>query len=338
MASGHTFDVHAIRPQATSIPRIHAAGFLKLNENRPRAAACPDHSINQRPNFLCLFAPLRFIHSWWNAEEPEVSPTEYRTPMKTTLSAAIAALLALGMVEALAWWWMNPRQPSASVPLLAYQPPRSTPAPGNAAAGDADILGLDSPAHAFPSVIPLPAIYQQAAPMLRCSTGEVFHLRISDTAGMHVAFFEWDAVDTGSVLEAFRHMPEACMGAIGMQLVSRQPPIRFDIDDQSLLFDHTIFREPHADAGPLAPQPLIHAFRAVWVAGTDHADARQGIHNRGFDQLRSIRIHAARTRFRPGHARVIQAAVRGIPDPDLAWLEFQNHILTHLTLTPAQQK
>jgi hypothetical protein len=280
---------------------------------------------------------------------------------------------------------------------------------------------------------PLPEIYRQAAPMLRCTSGEVFHVRIHDNASLHGAFFEWDGTDTGSVLEAFRHMPEACMGAIGMQLVSKEKPILYQVgldrragrdsangaaskrmaEDrsqrsdvrgqqevaasssapssdqkskiknlsrhsaatpdqdskisrsssspdhststphadgdksarrgrralpvptaQSLIFDHTVFRDPGQAKGPLGPGPLVHAFRAVWVAGRSSADARHGLDGREFDQLRSIRLHSALTRFRPSHARVIQGAVRGLHSPEAAWQAFEQHMLRDLTFEP----
>jgi hypothetical protein len=269
--------------------------------------------------------------------------------------------------------------------------------------------------------------------MLRCTSGEVFHVRIHDNASLHGAFFEWDGTDTGSVLEAFRHMPEACMGAIGMQLVSKEKPILYQVgldrragrdsangaasermaEDrsqrsdargqeevaasssapssdpkskiknlsrhsaatpdqdskispsssssdhststphadgdksarrgrralpvptaQSLIFDHTVFRDPGQAKGPLVPGPLVHAFRAVWVAGRSSADARHGLDGREFDQLRSIRLHSALTRFRPSHARVIQGAVRGLHSPEAAWQAFEQHMLRDLTFEP----
>lgn len=199
--------------------------------------------------------------------------------------------------------------------------------------------------------------------MLRCTSGQVFHLKIHDTAGLHGAFFEWDGTDTGSVLEAFRHMPEACMGSIGMKLVSKEKPILYVVRGQesgdrsqesanasvqsasshstsniqnsksatqSLTFDHTVFRDPGQGGGPLVPGPLVHAFRAVWVAGMENADARSGLDGRGFDQLRAIRLKAALTRYRPRHARVIQGAVRGFHTPEAAWAAFEQHMLRNL--------
>jgi hypothetical protein len=229
--------------------------------------------------------------------------------------------------------------------------------------------------------------------MLRCSGGQVLHARIDESAGIHLAFFEWDGTDTGSVLEAFRHMPEACMGSIGLKLIEKAAPRSYVVRGQgmedrlsvvggpssarefseksqslapehttdnsssptdnrqqitdnssspsdnrqpttdnssssTLLFDHTVFRE---GGGVSGLGPPIHAFRAVWVSGMDAADARQGLGGDEFDRLRTIRLKSARDRFRPAHARVIQGAVRGIADPDLAWQAFEQAMLKDLS-------
>ncbi len=202
--------------------------------------------------------------------------------------------------------------------------------------------------------------------MLRCSGGQVMHARLDDSSGIHLAFFEWDGTDTGSVLEAFRHMPEACMGSIGMKLVERAPVRTFVVRGQGtnvhgradkqksainnqqspispsspstlnsqlstsppLLFDHTVFREGGGLTGLGSP---IHAFRAVWVSGVSAADARKGLRGDEFDRLRTIRLKSAIDRFRPAHARVIQGAVRGIADPDLAWHAFESAMLKDLS-------
>lgn len=161
--------------------------------------------------------------------------------------------------------------------------------------------------------------------MLRCSSGQVFHAQLDDSLGLHLAFFEWDDTDTGSVLEAFRHMPEACMGSIGMTLVSHEKPIRYKVGNESLVFDHTIFRESGAALGP-----QVHAFRAIWVAGMADSNARQGIGGDEFDHLRTIRLKSAVTRFRPSHARVIQAAVRSAATGEAAWSAFEHAMLKDL--------
>ena len=231
------------------------------------------------------------------------------------------------------------------------------------------------------TLTPLPEIYTASAPMLRCSGGQVLHARLDDSSGIHLAFFEWDGTDTGSVLEAFRHMPEACMGSIGLKLVEKAPSRFYTVgkkgsgtvdrgseiklqeqaaaqssssnqksavnNQQSsispsshstlnpqlstsspLLFDHTIFREGGGHAALSTP---IHAFRAVWVSGVPAADARKGLGGDDFERLRTIRLKSAKDRFRPAHARVIQGAVRGIPDPDLAWQAFEEAMLKDLS-------
>jgi hypothetical protein len=209
----------------------------------------------------------------------------------------------------------------------------TTPVPSSSSASDqkSKINNHQSETSPASIITPLPEIYQQAAPMLRCTSGQVFHVKIDETAGLHGAYFEWDGTDAGSVLEAFRHMPEACMGSIGMKLVSREKPIPYTIGGTTLIFDHTIFREPGQGGGFLAADPLVHAFRAVWVAGADVANARQGMDGNGFDRLRTIRLKSAVSRYRPDHARVIQGAVRGIRNPDFAWQAFEENMLRDLT-------
>ena len=86
---------------------------------------------------------------------------------------------------------------------------------------------------------------------------------------------------------------------------------------------------PHALSSAIRPTDL-HAFRAVWVSGLADADARKGLFGRQFADLRTIRVNAARHRFRPSHARVVQGAVRGAPDGDAAWQAFEQAMLRDL--------
>ena len=305
------------------------------------------------------------------------------------IPTAVTILLALGAVEATAYWWMHPAPDDSQDPVLVYRPgnhaqPTRIPNQSSQLTNQGEASAQDSSPpptinhqpSTSPSLTPLPEVYQQAAPMLRCTSGQVFHTQFGDeSVGLHLAFFEWDGADTGSVLEAFRHMPEACMGSIGMTLVEKRVPRaygvggeetadrRSEVGDQqggnagqkpatssrstlnpqlstlnsppstsstTLLFDHTVFREPGEGGGPLAVGPLVHAFRAVWVAGLKSADARQGIGGDDFDRLRTIRLKSAVSRFRPTHARVIQAAVRGAADGEAAWHAFEQTMLADL--------
>lgn len=227
------------------------------------------------------------------------------------LPSIIAVLLALGAVEGLAYWWMHPIAAARAQPVLAWLP---------------------QIASAF-TYTPLPELYAKAAPMLRCSGGQVFFASdADDSLRLHLAFFEWDDTDTGSVLEAFRHLPEVCMGSIGMKLVATEPPQAYRVGDLTLSFDHTVFRDPGQDGRVDLPGSLVHSFRAVWVAGLDGTDARQGVLGNSLDQLRRIRINSALTRFRPAHARVIQGSVRGAPNSAAAWAAFETAMLSDLAV------
>ena len=262
-------------------------------------------------------------------------------------------VLALGAVEAAAWWWMHPAPTGLDRTVLIYQPSTSagvspaslgTEISDQRSGGskqetgrgvspstiDGSIELAEIPQPSTASTTPLPELYDKAAPMLRCSGGQVFHTQLDETLGLHLAFFEWNDSDTGSVLEAFRHLPEACMGSIGMTLISKEKPIHYQVGNQSLVFDHTIFREPAQGGGFAAQGPQVHAFRAIWVAGMADSNARQGIGGDEFDNLRAIRLKSALTRFRPSHARVIQGAVRGAANGDAAWQAFESAMLVDL--------
>ena len=264
--------------------------------------------------------------------------------MTSPISIIAAITLGLGAVEATAYWWMHPAPAGLNKPVIVYRPgdreelsvvsgPLSEQSRLSPSENSPSSAANRQPLTANPSttLTPLPEVYDQAAPMLRCSSGQIFHAKLDESLGLHLAFFEWNDTDTGSVLEAFRHMPEACMGSIGMTLVSKEKTIRYQVGSESLVFDHTIFREPGQGGGVAALAPPVHAFRAVWVAGIAGSDARQGIGGDEFDHLRTIRLKSALTRFRPSHARVIQGAVRGAPSGGAAWQAFETAMLKDLT-------
>jgi len=249
-------------------------------------------------------------------------------------SIILAIALALGSTEGLAYWWMHPAPTDLTQPVLCYRPDpsRSAGVPPASSIHDPQSSSDSSTDHRSlitdhsSSFTPLPEIYNKSAPMLRCSGGQVFHVKFDETINLHLAFFEWNHTDTGSVLEAFRHMPEACLGSIGMTLVSQEKPIPYQVDGETLLFDHTIFRDPAQ-----ARAPLVHAFRAIWVASVANVNTRGGLAGTDPARLRTIRLQSALTRFRPAYARVIQGAVRGAANPDQAWQAFENTMLCDLT-------
>jgi len=250
------------------------------------------------------------------------------------IAIILAVVLALGTTEGLAFWWMHPAPAGSNQPILVYRPQMEErglkiEARGSKIEEEAAPPSLKDPLSPIldprsSAYTPLPEVYAKAAPMLRCSGGQVQHVQLDDDIGLHLAFFEWDGTDTGSVLEAFRHVPEACMGSIGMTLLVKEPPILYQVGGETLSFDHTLFREPGQTAAP------VHAFRAVWVAGMTAPNPRAGLAGDTFDHLRSIRLKSALTRFRPAHARVIQGAVRGATSGDAAWQAFVSTMLVDL--------
>ena len=116
------------------------------------------------------------------------------------------------------------------------------------------------------------------------------------------------------------------IGAIGMTLVEHRPQRFHQIDSESIPFEHTVF---HDRSGT-----VVHAFKGTWVSGT-RTLAGDGIRG-GREQWRKLRWKAAAQRFRPAHARVTQGAVRGIPNPDSAWLTFQETVLQNLSFKTTQ--
>lgn len=229
----------------------------------------------------------------------------------------------LGSVESISWWWMNPKQSTDNYPVLTYQA-------HSGSAPEQEIKPKSDDGFSRNAIYtPLPEIFQKSAPKLRCSGGEVTHVQLEDRIGLHVAYFEWDGTDTGSVLEAFRHTPEICLGSLGMELTSKEKPIVWQLDGQSLIFDHIIFREPSNGRGVGLSQQ-VHTFRTVWVEGADAIDYREGIMGDPLKRLGPIRLKSAFSRYRPAHARVIQGAVRGVANGAEAWEVFERVVLSDL--------
>ena len=263
--------------------------------------------------------------------------------MPRFVTIAIVIFLVISGVEGLAYWWMHPVRNEPTQLVLSYQPnSKGVMSISNSnlkMGGEISASGQsleDHSARPFlweDTINPtlLPQIYEQAAPILRCSSGQVLHAQLKDGISIHFGFFEWNYTDTGSVLEAFRHLPEACMGSIGMKLISKEDSIRYLIGDETIIFDHTMFREAgkngrsNNDFGE-----IVHAFRAVWVAGVTGSDVRRGIGGEDLNHLRKIRLKSAIGRFRPTHARVIQGAVRGASSSTDAWQAFEGALLKDL--------
>ena len=266
--------------------------------------------------------------------------------MSSPASILATIVLALGAVEATAYWWMHPAPAGRGQPVLVYQPSRSagvspashrgseigdeksssphhplSPLPDPQSSSPPSFLSTLNPQPSTSSTTtPLPAVVEKALPTLRCSTGIAARIDRDDGTTIHLAFFEWNLADSTNVLEAFKHLPDECMGSIGMILTGHQPPRSYQIGAETLWFDHTVFKD--------ASGITVHAFKGTWVSGASSL-VGNGFRG-GADQWNQLRWKSALKRFHPAHARVAQGAVRGIPNPDLAWSAFESAMLKDL--------
>lgn len=247
------------------------------------------------------------------------------------LSNVFLIVLGLAGVEGFAWWWMHPDPAGINQPVLVYHPTRSGgithPASGMETTrvpqtNDKSPITEYSSQPSISSTTPLPAVVEKALPSLRCTTGTAARIDFDNGTTIHLAFFEWDLTDSTSVLEAFKHLPEECMGSIGMKLIEHRPPREFRIDGESMGFDHTVFRDRVG--------VIVHAFKGTWVSGMNTLLV-SGFRG-GADQWTQIRWKAGLKRFHPAYARVVQGAIRGISSPDLAWEEFKRTMLVDLKM------
>ncbi len=217
-------------------------------------------------------------------------------PLRLAVVAALVVLLA----ESGAWLWMNPAQ----VPGVAVAAP-----------------GI---ARRHQDWTYLPELYAAVKPSLRCNSGWLADLPDPEGAPMRVGVFEWRRSKRADVLEAFKHLPEQCMGSIGMELEAIHGPRVLGDGRQRLVFDATSFR-------PKGGGSVVHVFKAVWVAGYEAPDLRRGVlGNQTGNDLRGLRMMAAAHRFKPPHSAVIMGAVAGMPTEELAWRRFLTEVLADL--------
>jgi hypothetical protein len=155
---------------------------------------------------------------------------------------------------------------------------------------------------------------------LRCSAGRIGDYDDGSGLVTRLSYFRWDSAETVNTLEAFKHLPEQCMGAVGMRLEKVYPARVISGDCGQLIFDSTLFR-------PESRGTAIHIFKCVWVSGFESSNLREDVlmGNSGLN-LRQLRLAAAMSRFRPPHARVIMGGVSGMPTEELAWAHFQSLI------------
>ena len=236
--------------------------------------------------------------------------------MPRPVSIVLAIVLALAAVEALAYGWMHPAPDGLGQPVLCYVRQTDNSSSSSSSSTDNRKPTTDNSS----SYTLLPDVVAKSLPSLRCTTGTAARIDRDDGVTIHLAFFEWGPADGSSAIEAFKHLPDECMGSIGMTLVEPLPFHVYQVGDESLAFDHTVFRDPEG--------VIVHTFKGTWVSGASRL-LGHGLRG-GADQPRQIRWKAAFKRFHPAYSCVAQGAVRGISNPDLAWQAFADAMLVDL--------
>jgi hypothetical protein len=231
-------------------------------------------------------------------------------PTIDSASSSMKQLLVIGSLalfpvipEGIARWWMNPANSSAEQPGLVYR---------RNAAGHPQFVREE-----------LPKLLEHSVRTLKCSTGSVSRLKREDGVSIHVAYFEWDGTSRQvNPLEAFKHLPEQCLGSIGMNLVKDYGNHTMIVEGVPLNFKHLLFK--NAMGRP------VHSFKAVSVTGATSliSDGSQG----GFEEWRELRWKAAMLRFKPSRVSVIQGAVHDVISPNHAWSIFKENVLPDLVL------
>lgn len=238
-------------------------------------------------------------------------------------SGLVFLLIICLAVELFAYWWTHPSFNDKSQPKLIFI---SHYALALQKAGAEKEESSSKPLQELlrqesDKFTPMPEVIKKTCDTLMCSNGFVAKIERASGVVIHIAFFEWNRDDSVNVLEAYRHLPDECMGSIGMKLVSKSAPRTYVVENETIVFDHTTFLD-HVGK-------TIHAFKGTWVSGATSllgSDLRGGA-----DQWRQIRYKAAFSRFKPAYARVAQGAVRGIQDPEKAWMAFEESMLRDLS-------
>lgn len=180
---------------------------------------------------------------------------------------------------------------------------------------------------ADPTFISTPEKFEAIRSKIVCSQGWLGKVGSDVSVSTQLAWIEWNGTEARNTLEAFRHKPEICMGANGMNLEHSYPPRIYGTGDRKLIFDSSLFR-------PLRGGPAIYIFKAVWVSGLIGANYREEIlPGAKIDDLRKLRFAIIRHRFKPERSRVIMAGVSGLPSEELAWKSFSRKILPQIEWT-----
>ena len=171
----------------------------------------------------------------------------------------------------------------------------------------------------------LPSDYNEVKGPLHCSSGWMGSLGDGNNPVLRLAWFEWNETSTMNTLEAFKHLPDQCMGSAGKHLEKVNPPRVFGGGDKQFVFDSTRFTTPDRKA-------QLFVFKAVWVSGWAGAELRSGtVDGVSSRSLRKLRLACAKNRFRPEKTRVLMAVVSGFPTESMAWNWFSEKALGNIS-------
>ncbi len=252
---------------------------------------------------------LALAHYWDDGKAAVKTP--FRLPAglwRRWARAAIFPLLLVAGIEGLAFLWLRP--PAAGKEMVRQIPFYAFPV-------HREDVEMDAGA------------YQAIERKLRSDRGLMGRIVPEHGPRIQIACLEWEGGDMGSTLEAFRHLPEECMGSIGLRLRKHHPDRLHRLGETTLVFDSTEFSARWGDS------PYF-VFKAVWMPGDAMVHLRDGPskwENRR--SLREIRMAAAMRRFTPDLARVFMFTVSGVPTEALAWSVVRDEILPDLRLVDA---
>ncbi len=220
--------------------------------------------------------------------------------------SCLLSLLPVLAAEIISYKWMNPDRLGSSLTLPVFRPPVEN------------------------STFELSAKeFNKVKDALACSTGWMGKQGGGATPLTRLIWVEWDRTNARNTLGAFRHMPEQCLGSIGMTLEHIYPQRVYGEGDKQFVFDSTLFR-------PLRGGQAVFVFKAVWISGLQGAKLRENVLAVNQLDLGALRFAAATHRFNPEHTRVFMAGVIGLPSEELAWKSFSREILSLVKWTTIQ--
>ena len=229
--------------------------------------------------------------------------------LKTGILCAAAVLPVLA-AEAFSYFWMHPPRPDGPVEVPHFAPP---------VAERGFVLHQED--------------YDKAREHLLCSAGWIGRQGGEAEPVVHLSWVEWDKTGVSNTLEAFRHLPEECMGGIGMVQEQVYPVREAGTGERRMVFDSALFR-------PERGGPAMYVFKAVWVSGMGGTSQRGeffGVDLGTVNRSRLVmRMASTLHRFRPDHTRVLMAGVTGLPSEELAWKHFSREILPQIEWTTSE--